>query len=136
MKRSIDEVKKVWKQVSGISWGAKRERELRHLCQRLFEVSDVSFLTENQQAKLIRHLKARGRRREERYGLGEKILFGGLTRRERELLRRENPHRALRNFLIRNLRSEGVSRILLSRVSGLGQTAIHYILKKRDANGV
>lgn len=67
----------------------------------------------------------------EKYRRSEKILFHGLTRRQREILRKENPFRSQRNEAIRALRSRGLSWILLSRVSGLGECQIWRILKDR-----
>jgi len=65
----------------------------------------------------------------EKYERSEKILLHGLTRRQREILLKENPIRSQRNAAIRYLRFEGVSWAILSRVTGLRECQIGRILK-------
>lgn len=65
----------------------------------------------------------------EKYMRSEKILLHCLARREREIIRKENPLRKRRNKLIRGLYCEGVSGVLLAKISGLAESHIRRILK-------
>ena len=70
-----------------------------------------------------------------KYKRSEKILLHGLTRRQREILLKENPLRGERNKAIRILRARGLSWVLLSKVSGLRECQIWRILTNRKGCG-
>jgi hypothetical protein len=131
----IDCVRRLWKCVSQIGAPLVRERRLRAFCERVIGVSDPLLLTREQGDKVIKNLKNRLKKQNATYAQSAKILLHGLSARKREILRKECPFHKDRNKLIRLLRSQGVSRVLLAKVSGLGPTSIHNILKKGMKKG-
>jgi hypothetical protein len=126
----IDYIRGLFKSVSDIGSRDLRERKLQALCERLAGVSDPRFLTTEGAAKIILELTTRRHRKFERNARAEKILLHGLSRREKEIVRKENPFRKKRDDLLRRLRGQGISYSLLSLVSGLGETRIYMILRK------
>ena len=126
----IDYIRKLFKSVSEIKGRDRRESHFRDLCERVGGVSEPRFLTTEGAAKIILELKTRRHRKFERNALAEKILLHSLSRREKEIVRKENPFRKKRDDLLRRLRGQGISYPLLSRVSGLGETRIYMILRK------
>ena len=63
----------------------------------------------------------------------EKILLGTLSDRERLKIRKNFPYRVDRNRLLQRLWKQGVSQILLSKISGISDAQIFRIVHEENS---
>jgi len=126
----MDYIREPWKCVSEYHWKVRRERALRGFIKRVAKVSAPEFLTPKRANQVIFVIKNIQERKEEESAQAKKMFIQRLSPGQEETLKKINPFRGERDRLIRLLRSQGVSRVLLSKASGLCGTSIHNILNK------
>jgi hypothetical protein len=126
----MDYIRELWKCASEHHWKVRRERALRAFIKRVAEVSAPEFLTPKRANQIIDVIKSILERKEEESAQAKKMFIQRLSPGQEETLKKFNPFRGERDRLIRLLRNQGVSRVLLSKVSGLCGTSIHNILNK------
>jgi hypothetical protein len=137
-KAKVDYLRGLWNDVMKDVYNSRirREAALRAFIRRIAGVSGPELLNYKKASRVIAVLRERQGKKAKDSLEAQKMLKRSLSAAQRRTLQKIYPFHEERDELIRFLRSQGITYILLARVSGLGKTWVWQIVTEGAKKGM